>query len=72
MISHENRIIQILSESGFCIIIMNAAAPKRDAAAAVLGTLNAKNLLAPPCLKRGPEVGSPPKYEFLMMFMVPV
>jgi hypothetical protein len=29
--------------------MMNAAAPKRDAPAAVLGTVNAKNLLAPTC-----------------------
>jgi hypothetical protein len=71
-ISHEDRIIQIVSESGFRIVMMNAAAPKRDTPAAVLGTVNAKNHLAPPCLKRGPEAGSTPKDELLMIFSVRV
>ena len=52
--------------------MMNAAAPKRDTPAAVLGTVNKKNLLALPCLKRGPEAGSPPNNELLTIFMVRV
>jgi hypothetical protein len=50
--------------------MMNAAAPKRDAPVVVLMTANLKNLLVPPYLKRGPDVGSPPKYELLMIFML--
>jgi hypothetical protein len=37
-----------------------------------LGKVHVKNLLDPLCLKKGPEAGSPPKYEFLMIFMVRV
>ncbi len=40
--SHENQHIQILFENIFCIIMMNAAAPKRDGPAAVSGTVNTK------------------------------
>ena len=60
MISHENRIIQILLENGFCIIIMNATAPE--------GTpprrINDGNELKLPCPavpRRGPEAGGPRK-----------
>jgi hypothetical protein len=49
-IFHENQIIQIVFENFFCIIMMNAAAPKRDAPAAVLGTVNTKNHRALLCL----------------------
>jgi hypothetical protein len=57
-ISHENQIIQIVFENVFCIIMINAAAPKRDAPAAVLGAVNAKNLLALPCLEEALRQGT--------------
>jgi hypothetical protein len=64
MISHENRIIQIVSESGFRIIMMNTAAPKRDAPAAVTGNVNAKSLLAPSCLGEAMRRGALPYMKF--------
>jgi hypothetical protein len=45
-------------------VTLNAAAPKRDAPAAVLGTVNAKNLLAPPCLGEALRRGALPNMNF--------
>jgi hypothetical protein len=44
--------------------MMNTAAPKRDAPAAVLGTVIAKNLLAPPCLGEALRRGARPNMNF--------